>query len=403
MIRVVKIYFMPVLVMLIFFLGEICSCTQILSGSLDGSKINHTWAKILSVIAYSLLIKDLFNGLITKKIFKILAILFLLLILYSSSSFFYGSNSKYTSYLLVYIAETIPAAYIGMRFARFNSLDRLNDLLPYFVFFTSVLIGTIGLRYAAIGERVSHDDSGLNYQSVSYYMAFEFSYACYYAFFREKKSFNICNAILRGLMILMMFYCAIICLMSGGRGAFVYIVGLSFYLVVYYLKRSKRHLMWATLVVVAVAVTIAFLMKHFNVMESAGMLRVMDRITDDDERMGLYRKAFDVFMDSPIFGKGVGSIWWTVGFYSHNMVLDILAEMGLIGFFFFIPILLRTLYRLYQNSYFEKTFVLLFIVMSGALIRNIFSSYWVSATKLFFICSFVYCLPKLNQFKYKYI
>ena len=143
---------------------------------------------------------------------------------------------------------------------------------------------------------------------------------------------------------------------------------------------------------------IVYLIGRFNVMESAGMMRVMDKLTEDDNRMWLYKKAYDAFLESPVWGNGVGSIWWTVGFYSHNMFMDILAETGVVGGLFFVYIIMKTIWRLMISSKPHPIYILIFIVFSGALVHNMFSGYWVSAIKLFFVCSFVYSLPKRKRF-----
>ena len=148
----VKSYFMPFMALFTIFLGEIGYIIQILSGSVEDSKAKYIIAIFLATIGYSLIIHDLINGKIQKRDKKILLLLFFLLILYISTSLYYGLKNKYLSYLLVFIAESIPAAYIGIRLSKSITIEKINELLPFFVIPTTLLIGTIGIRYAMMAE-----------------------------------------------------------------------------------------------------------------------------------------------------------------------------------------------------------------------------------------------------------
>ena len=391
-------YFMPLLVLVVVFLDEICSCTQIITGW-DEIFIKHFWAIILASVSYTLLFVDLGKGKIKNKNIKVLLILLLILFFYVLTSLFYGYHHKYYSYLLVLVAESFSAAFIGMRFAKSHNFKDINNILPFIVIPISLLIGAIGIHYAAIGERIKDDeDSGLGYQTLSYLMAFSYSYACYFVFFKERTHGLYAN-IMRILMTFFMFYCALVCLVSGGRGAFVFVIFISLFVVFYYLKISKKHHFQAIIIIAFVAVTTAWAINHFNVMESVGMLRVMGRLTEDDNRMRLYESAYTAFMDSPLWGKGLGSVWWTVGFYSHNMLLDLLSEGGIIWTTIILFILMKTLFKLYRYGEIDRVFLFFLIVMLGALVRYTFSSYWVAGHKLFFLCSMMYCLPNANCYR----
>lgn len=395
----VKLYFMPFMALFIIFLGEVEDSIQILSGSVEESKAKYVLAVFLAAIGYSLLIHDMF-GKINKRDKQILLLLFFGLFLYISTSFFYGIKNKYVSYLLVFVAESIPAAYIGIRLSKSPNIEKINKLLPIFIIPTTLLIGTVGVRYAMMQELVSGAEDGFGYQSLSYLMAFSYSYSCYYIFFIKGKK-GLVWIFGRSTMTLLMLFSALICLTTGGRGGFVYIIVISLFMFYYYLKSSKKSRIKAFVVVTILIMLVFYLVERFNVMESVGMTRVMNRLTEDDNRMFLYQKAYNAFLEAPIFGNGVGSIWWTVGFYSHNMFMDILAEMGVIGGLFFLYIIVNTIWKLLKIVKANPIYFFLFIVFLGALVRNMFSGYWVSAVKLFFVCSFVFSMSKRKQSFYR--
>jgi len=63
------------------------------------------------------------------------------------------------------------------------------------------------------------------------------------------------------------------------------------------------------------------------------------------ERLDIYNEAVRFWMQKPIFGHGIGS--WpellNLGdgrYYAHNIILEILSELGLIGLFLFMPIVI---------------------------------------------------------------
>lgn len=399
MISLVKTYWLPLVALFVVFFDELFNCSAIVRGFTVDTGIKQYEAMLLAVIGYMMMAGDLLKGRINNKEHRTLVVLFLILFLYMLTPFLYGGPVElYTSYLLVFGAECIPAAYVGIRLARTSNLQRINDLLPFVVIPVSLLIGTIGLTAALMGTTVNKNsgigvDEGLDYQILSYYMAFSYTYSFYYTFYGNNKT-GLMNLLLRIVMAGDMFFCAAICLMGGGRGAFVYIVFITIFILFYYLISSKRHRMRAIIIIFSLAVVSLFVISSLGILQSDGMERVTEKLTDDNTRLELYWSAFDSFLSSPLFGWGVGSIWWTVGFYCHNAILDIMAETGIIGTLFLLSIVWRTLLKLYSLSHTDKVYLFFFLVMVGNLVNYMFSGYYIAAYKTYFVCSLVYCLPK---------
>jgi O-antigen ligase len=118
--------------------------------------------------------------------------------------------------------------------------------------------------------------------------------------------------------------------MSGGRGAFVTMILLGLF-VLYIMIKSHRisYVALSSIIVITAGVIILLLIK-LNVMETVGFLRISERLTEDPGRLELYNKAWRSIENSYYMGSGLGSVWWEVGFYSHNMFLDMLVEIGII-------------------------------------------------------------------------
>lgn len=401
--RLINTYLLPVVVLFVIFFDEFFNCAAIVVGFTVESGMKQYEAMLLAAIGYSMLAYNLLNGRINKREHQVFVVLFAILFLYILTPVFYNNSiNKHTVFLFVYGAECIPAAIIGMSFAKSVNLHKVNDLLPFVVIPITVLIGTLGLAAAMMGTTVGAasyqegGDSGLNYQSLSYFMAFSYTYAFYYAFYGNQKR-GLVNLLTRVAMAADMLFCLAVCMMGGGRGGFVYMVIISIFLLFFYLKSSKRHRGHAAIIIILLVLASIYIALSMDVMQSKGMERVANNLTEDGTRRQLYQSAFDVFLSSPIIGKGVGSIWWTVGFYCHNMFLDLLAETGLIGTFFFISIIWRSFKKLYRLSDSDKIFLFMFLIMAGGFVKYMFSGYYIGAIQLYFVCSFVYCLPQYKS------
>lgn len=70
-------------------------------------------------------------------------------------------------------------------------------------------------------------------------------------------------------------------------------------------------------------------------------------------REEIWSKAFNMIKENPFLGHGLGSFQARYGFYSHNLLLDLLIFYGLLGFIIFSFLIFVSLYKIWspQNSY----------------------------------------------------
>ncbi|WP_254863536.1 O-antigen ligase family protein [Halovivax gelatinilyticus] len=130
---------------------------------------------------------------------------------------------------------------------------------------------------------------------------------------------------------------------AGGRGPFVaLIVALAVFVfiefVVALVTRRVDFVQLGVGVVAAVAVagTTALVIRSLG-----GMPWTVERLLDSREqssgetRLVMIREAYDLWLDEPVRGHGIGSfevLTTTVHQYPHNVVVETLAELGLVGF-----------------------------------------------------------------------
>lgn len=356
-------------------------------------------AVLIAGVAYLLLVGDIFNRRMSNRNYSQLIVLFVILALYYFTGLsFRTSNGNYNTHLLSYGAMCIPAAYVGMRLARSAENMEIVKLLPFFVVIVAFFISRAAIYTSMRGAILGQDENDvLNYQNASYYLAFSYSYCFYYLFFGSEQTNGKTNRFMKTIMIILLLVCAIGCLVGGGRGAFVYMVAISVYLIYRILKRSGKGHFSYTILLVAGAGVLAFLLTRFDVMESAGFDRVSSLITTDDVREELWKKAMIVFYESPIIGHGLGSIWWTTGFFSHNVIIDLLAETGVVGTVIWLIVAVNATVRLIKTSHVRSLDMFILIILISALVNAMFSGYWTSSPKLFLVFGYVYGLNKQKR------
>ena len=393
MIHFFRCHFLTFLFLLIVFFDQIFVCSLILSGTEVTKGIKQYEAIFFSVLVFAAIFFNLMNGKLMKNDLRSIFVVSVLILLYYLTHFFYGPPPDgYMSQLLVMGSECLPAAYVGSRIAK----KGLNNLFYYFsiiIIFTTILLSTIGLKYATVNELVTGDDSGLNYQTMSYFMAFSFSYCLYLLFFHKLDSCFYYKFIRISLVICSLI-CFVFCILSGGRGGLYFMLAFSLFFLMICIKHKIITARVFILISFAAFGAILCLIYYFDALNSSGLDRVFSRFANFDTRSELYDMAINAFYDSPIYGNGLGSVWWTVGYYSHNIFLDILSETGLIGFLVFSLIAIKTIKILIASSYNNKLSILFLIILLGSLFRGLVSGYWLGTMNIFMCCSYAFGLSR---------
>lgn len=396
MLSFIKHNYIPILSLFVIFFDEIFNTVILLLGITTVEGIKQYQAILFFLIVVPIMTLDLLDVKLNRWTRQVVILCVVILGSYVLTSLFYGSPPPfYFTYLYCYGAECLPAAYIGAKLANSPYAARINGWLPFFLIPSTLILGTVGVSAAMMGEMVERGAEGsgaLTYHSLSYMMAFCFSYSCYYVFFSGVKKTKM-TLFLKIALFLLMIYSTLVCMLSGGRGAFFVIIVESLFMLYFYISNSKSKVVFfrSAIVLFIVAVAIAFVISNYGLLESSGISRLESRLTQDEARASLYNKAYDIFLASPIWGNGLGSIWWTMGIYSHNVILDLLAEVGLIGAFAFVFVLLRTFFCSLKLSRTYPVCLLALIVLIGCLVNDTFSGYWIGSIKLFFVCSFIHC------------
>ena len=358
-------------------------------------------AIVIAGITYFIMIIDLTKERINRQNRRQLLALFAILVLYLITGFMYPHTvvyQKYTAQLLAYGALSIPAAYVGMRLARGGYGEYILKLLPFFLVFVSLTVGYAIVTSSIQGVMLGHEEEDVfNYQNASYYLSFCAAYCVFYVFFNNNNHKTLFESIEYIVVLLLIFLCSIGCILGGGRGAFVYLVAISAYLAFRIISRRKKGKLKYILLLFGAALVMVFLAIRFQIFESVGASRVAESLTSDDARSTLWNTAMNSFKESPIVGHGIGSIWWEVGFYSHNILADLLVETGVIGASIVVIVLAKMVFCMIRRSKLSNLDMFLMLVFFGCLLKNSFSGYWMSSFNLFLIFGYVFGLSKRER------
>lgn len=319
---------------------------------------------------------------------SVLAVLFLFTVLFNE-----GSNSNTVKFFELFIINSVSSIMVAYCFVQ-NQIDRrcVDTMLPFLIFPLTVIVGMSAFTFAT-QSILFDEDTALNYQNISYAIAEIYAMCAYYYFFSSVRSTRLYKLI-KYPVLMAMVACVFICLMSGGRGGFLYLLIVSGVLL-FLLYRAKRISVASSLIYIGIGCALfVYFADQYNVFDTRGFSRLSENLTDDSARRPFYEAASQFFIDSPLIGHGPGSVFYTVGFYCHNMFYDIAVDMGIVGLilaFFIIVRLFKSLYKFIIQDYF---YVLLSLLFLKSFTMSMFSGYWMSNGILWFFIALVYIYPQ---------
>lgn len=314
--------------------------------------------------------------------FIILFLIITITLLFFLTRFYYSTeNAMYKSEFLCWGASSLPALFCGSMYAKKGIVD-LHKKLPLFIFPLTIIISYVAYTTAGrtSADRILDEATGMNYQSIAYYMAqlFGLTVFCILTGYKRKKIYI--NLILYSLLLIQF----ITCFSSGGRGGLVVLL-LYFLFFIYKNFKSRKKSLISFVSLIFSFLIFLFVIQKFNINDTAGFSRLLDTIHQgDSNRAILQAKALESFYESPIWGHGVGSIFFEIGTYSHNFITDIMVETGIIGLIIIVTFLIIcTKFLINSNNAFIT------IIFIYALTLNTFSGYWLANHLLWFVFGYI--------------
>lgn len=310
----------------------------------------------------------------------------------------FSNTGFYRSYLLSFGVRCVPAALVGSMVADDrNAFDKmLKWIQPFMLFFTLGVLLTVINASDATNIKEKYSVASMNYQTLSYCAAFAFNINLYVlSMWKVNPKFKFFSSNLwRGIdffLLPLQLYCM---LSAGGRGAIANVI-VCMLLIVFIkgnLRFKIRHIILILSLIIAAIVVIDILSKNGNI----GASRLKDFFGNsnnlfENDRSILRKRAIQVFFNSNFAGRGIGSVFFTMDFYSHNIFTDILAEGGVVGIIIVIIILKKILSNLKKIYYQDRTRLFVYVIFFSSFAMLMFSGYYLADGGLWFAATYILC------------
>ncbi|ATA72675.1 O-antigen ligase family protein [Capnocytophaga canis] len=129
----------------------------------------------------------------------------------------------------------------------------------------------------------------------------------------------------------------------------------------YFFHIKKINIFKLGLVLILIPVTISYFFTYLE--ESNIKLGIFERMlkfsedvqeAEQEGRVLLYGKAIELFERNPILGK---QFMFDNGAYPHNMILEVLMALGLVGFLLYLGLILSYFRRVFNVYHIEKSYI----------------------------------------------
>ena len=360
------------LILLLLFSGPVLNSFLYLFGITASSgqlAIIYLFVDVSSVVLYFCIKKPH----VPKNLVYTMCVLALILVGFIITSQNYQDyDAQFYSELKLYLA-TVPAVLaLSLSVSHTKHFNINTSLILYAdVALTVILVFLIRTYSNVDGSSLIHDDSGFLYQNISYYSAFNVGLTLFLIYEKKfKKAFT------RILCYALVFAQVAICVLSGGRGGLLLSIILISLFIILQLRKN------ILILVPVFLVGFVLLFVPIPGIENESISRSLSVFSGggiDELRADLQSQAISFFMQKPIFGNGIGSVFYLVGIYSHNFVTDILCETGIVGLLAF-ACLLFVFVKMSKGAVRKGSLYRLAIVFFiCGIVMNSFSGYiWVN-------------------------
>lgn len=322
-----------------------------------------------------------------------------LLLTYAINSF--KRNELIITYLLSFFSNSLSAMLLGLSMIDKRRIDNIEKAFPLFSISFSLI-----LLYSAsqnIGKSLVFF-TGIDYQNSAYFAAYLLAIALMNCMNIEDRAKNqlLIEKKQYCLNLIIAVMCLFVAFMSGGRGGLV----VAFFFVLVFLFYNLKPFLYKKLFLLFIIPLITF----FIISEVRGgtlliglnrLIGFVPNISSDQSsitRLHLYQEALNIWIQNGIlFGPGLGSNVFTLSYYSHNFVMDLLVECGLFGLCSFVYIILKAFKKIKDQKKSGYDYRLLLGLLVMALISLSFSRYWVYEPLLWFSVPAIFIISQAQQ------
>ena len=320
-------------------------------------------------------------------------------------SYIWTPGKDYATQKLFYILTLVLWAFVAPILVISRDPERVKRLAVLIILF-SILVSIEALRQFFIFNKTGFISvMGSNYLALGRLMSIATIISLAYVLFWAKKW----SYVVLGLGLFLYFFWII--LIAGGRGPLIgTIIGCITPLIFSINLRRDKVILQRFTILLFIILIIGFICLVYiwytdKVTQTLARLKVllMPGMGDSARlRLEYYNISFRMWMEKPLLGHGIGSFplfqsgYDTRG-YPHNILLEILAELGIIGLILFIGMFFYSLFIFMRREPIRRNPVKLLLIMILIVISfNAMVSGDITDNRLLF--SNLGLLPAANEF-----
>jgi O-antigen ligase len=204
---------------------------------------------------------------------------------------------------------------------------------------------------------------------------------------------------------IIIFPLAFLFLRAGGRGSLLSFL-MTFFVITFFMKVKLWKRIFLLIFVSALIIFLFYRIPESTLYFYKALLDpeeyVSKPVSSIHSRILLYKGAFKDFLEHPFIGVGLGNSSGGIGF-PHNILLEILAELGLLGFMLFLPMLYLTVKTIIRFIREEKDNSLKFLMRLASILfiysfsHAMFSGFIPNQTRLFASIGLISILGKMRN------
>ena len=363
------------------------------------------FALIMAFVSAAAILVQVFRakGKISMPTAKVFVGFLIIILLYSATPYLYHTEQTqaYHGFWLSLVGQSFPAALLSTFIATDEvAIFKLkkNAIIVAGIFTALSIVAVFNPTLTTTGGFVDNE-SGLNYQSASYLAGYATGLFSFILITREweghfeiiRKNIGII-AILVGIALNF-----ITILISGGRGGLAcFLVFITIAVVMRLVsQRASYNTAIRTMALIVVLVVGGYFAIRYaasSTIATSGYSRILTLFTnrDNNGRTAIATQALQYFKSSPIIGHGLGSVFYEMGYYAHNIFLDILIEAGIMGLIIFVALLLGTTKEMLSFAKLDRSDCIIWFIFLCDFTESLFSGYYLSLVTVVWAICFTY-------------
>lgn len=299
----------------------------------------------------------------------------------------YGYTQRFfDGMVLSFGSKVLVAPFFAMAWNKHNFYNSVvRWILPFTAFFTFFMLVAV----FRLGNQ-AYMNLEIGYQILSY--AASFSIGLLFIYMKSNVQGGLFCYTSKGLSIVLIILNIYILLSGGGKGAFVMVIALFF--LNFYKQIKIRNLLILFVLFFIGLINSSYISNLLAKNSGSGRILVLFSSSDISEissgRNNIYNEALELIIDRCFLGNGTGSVLYDIGYYAHNMFLDILLDWGFIGLILCVLVLFQVCRKYFIMKNDEKVFFL-FSIFLMSFIHLMFSGSFYTNLGIWFSVIAILC------------